>query len=310
MTGCSKVSPACAHCYAERMARRLQAMGQPRYARGFEVTLHQETLERPLHWRKPRQVFVTSMGDLFHDDVPDEFIQRVFDVMRRTPKHLYLVLTKRSARMAAMSAPTTRGGSDICGRPAPPSGGCRWSRCSGRSIRSTSTASTGWSWAASPGRGRGRSRPTGPVRSATSAAEPASRSSSSSGAAGAGNAEDLCSTGWSGDRCPNGPLTLKLRLRVRNRTTAEGAGSSSRAAADRRPHAQACGRRSGPCGRRQRLVARRRRWALPCSSRRQRRLWDIRSSSFMAGAVMGSAYASALESSSTLRARICSSSCA
>jgi len=138
----------------------------------------------------------------------------------------------------------------------------------------------------------------------------ASRSSSSSGAAGAGNAEDLCSTGWSGDRCPNGPLTLKLRLRVRNRTTAEGAGSSSRAAADRQPHAQACGRRSGPCGRRQRLVARRRRWALPCSSRRQRRLWDIRSSSFMAGAVMGSAYASALESSSTLRARICSSSCA
>lgn len=104
VTGCSKVSPGCAHCYAERMARRLQAMGQPRYARGFEVVAHEESVELPLHWNKPREVFVTSMGDLLHDDVPDDFVIRIFDVMRRAHRHRFQLLTKRSPRLARMAA--------------------------------------------------------------------------------------------------------------------------------------------------------------------------------------------------------------
>ena len=79
VTGCTKISPGCAHCYAERMARRLKAMGQPNYARGFEVTLHEAALELPLQWRKPQMIFVNSMSDLFHEDVPTEFILRVFE---------------------------------------------------------------------------------------------------------------------------------------------------------------------------------------------------------------------------------------
>src|SRR5438067_11408486 len=83
LTGCTKVSPGCKHCYAERMANRLKAMGQPNYAKGFDLTLHESMLGQPLTWRKPRTVFVNSMSDLFHEDVPAEFIHRVFDVMRR-----------------------------------------------------------------------------------------------------------------------------------------------------------------------------------------------------------------------------------
>jgi len=103
LTGCTKVSPGCKHCYAERMAKRLQAMGQPNYANGFELTLHEDKLEEPLSWRKPRAVFVNSMSDLFHHDVPDEFIQRVFAVMRQASWHRFQVLTKRSGRLARMS---------------------------------------------------------------------------------------------------------------------------------------------------------------------------------------------------------------
>ena len=77
LTGCDKISPGCKHCYAERMAARLQAMGQPNYARGFELTLHEQTLKVPLGWRTPRTIFVNSMSDLFHKDVPEEFIRRV-----------------------------------------------------------------------------------------------------------------------------------------------------------------------------------------------------------------------------------------
>ena len=99
ITGCTKVSPGCTHCYAERMARRLQAMGQPNYANGFTLTLHENSLEWPLRWKKPQMIFVNSMSDLFHEDVPLEFIQRVFDVMRRTPHHTFQVLTKRSGRL-------------------------------------------------------------------------------------------------------------------------------------------------------------------------------------------------------------------
>lgn len=100
VTGCTKVSPGCAHCYAEGMAKRLQTMGVEKYRNGFQVTLHPEALEEPLRWRKPRMVFVCSMGDLFHEDVPDEFIGAVFDVMASADQHIFQVLTKRAERMA------------------------------------------------------------------------------------------------------------------------------------------------------------------------------------------------------------------
>jgi len=103
VTGCDKVSPGCKHCYAERMAERLRAMGQPNYRNGFELTLQPQTLELPLQWRKPRTIFVNSMSDLFHERVPFEYIQRVFDVMRRAHWHRFQVLTKRAGRLAELS---------------------------------------------------------------------------------------------------------------------------------------------------------------------------------------------------------------
>jgi len=103
VSGCTKISPGCAHCYAERMAKRLQAMGQYRYRNGFAVTLHEEAVEEPLSWKKPRVVFVNSMSDLFHEDVPVEFIQQVFAVMNRCPQHTFQILTKRAQRMAELS---------------------------------------------------------------------------------------------------------------------------------------------------------------------------------------------------------------
>lgn len=104
LTGCSKVSPGCKHCYAERMAKRLQAMGQPNYANGFRLTLHEQVLELPLRWKKPQMIFVNSMSDLFHADVPFEFIQRVFEVMRKADWHTFQILTKRSSRVAALDS--------------------------------------------------------------------------------------------------------------------------------------------------------------------------------------------------------------
>lgn len=103
VTGCRKISPGCAHCYAERMAKRLQAMGQKNYARGFEVALHPHCLELPLSWKKSQLIFVNSMSDLFIDEVPDEFIQKVFDVMNRASWHTFQVLTKRTERFCEMS---------------------------------------------------------------------------------------------------------------------------------------------------------------------------------------------------------------
>ncbi len=103
VTGCTKVSPGCLNCYAERMARRLQAMGQPNYRNGFDVTLHPHMLELPLRWQRPRTVFVNSMSDLFHDDVPVEFIQQVFDVMHQAKQHRFQVLTKRAERLAKLA---------------------------------------------------------------------------------------------------------------------------------------------------------------------------------------------------------------
>jgi protein gp37 len=99
ITGCTKVSPGCKHCYAERMARRLQAMGQRNYVNGFNPTLHPRMLELPMRWTKPQMIFVNSMSDLFHTDVPLEFIQDTVDVMRRASWHTFQVLTKRSGRL-------------------------------------------------------------------------------------------------------------------------------------------------------------------------------------------------------------------
>ena len=99
LTGCTKVSPGCKHCYAERMARRLQAMGQPNYANGFKLTLHEHVLEYPLSWKKPQMVFVNSMSDLFHQVVPLDFIQKTFNIMRQAHWHTFQVLTKRSSRL-------------------------------------------------------------------------------------------------------------------------------------------------------------------------------------------------------------------
>ena len=99
VTGCTKISHGCRNCYAERMARRLQAMGLEKYGNGFEVTLHPDALENPLQWRKPRLVFVNSISDLFHADVPAEFIQSVFQTMNRGAQHTFQVLTKRPSRV-------------------------------------------------------------------------------------------------------------------------------------------------------------------------------------------------------------------
>jgi protein gp37 len=99
VTGCDKVSPGCAHCYAERMAKRLHGMGQTNYRNGFQLTLQPQMLELPLRWKKPRRIFVNSMSDMFHADVPLEFIQSAFDVMRRAHWHEFQILTKRSARL-------------------------------------------------------------------------------------------------------------------------------------------------------------------------------------------------------------------
>jgi len=103
LTGCTKISPGCAHCYAERMAIRLKATGAPKYANGFGLTLHEDVLDLPLKWKKPHSVFVNSMSDLFHKDVPVEFIQKVFEVMKRANWHSYHLLTKRSDRLLELS---------------------------------------------------------------------------------------------------------------------------------------------------------------------------------------------------------------
>ncbi|MDP3273822.1 MAG: phage Gp37/Gp68 family protein [Deltaproteobacteria bacterium] len=103
VTGCNKISPGCKHCYAERMAERLQAMGQPNYKDGFKLTLQPTMLEHPPQWKKPQTIFVNSMSDLFHKDVPIAYIQRVFDVMRRAHWHCFQVLTKRADRLAELS---------------------------------------------------------------------------------------------------------------------------------------------------------------------------------------------------------------
>ena len=103
VTGCTKVSPGCKFCYAEIMAKRLQAMGQANYRNAFDLTLHEHMLDVPLHWKKGRRIFVNSMSDLFHKDVPLDFVQRVFEVMREASQHQFRVLTKRSERVRELA---------------------------------------------------------------------------------------------------------------------------------------------------------------------------------------------------------------
>ena len=100
ITGCSKISAGCVNCYAEVMARRLQAMGQDKYLGGFKLALHEDALKEPLQWKKPHTIFVCSMSDLFHKDVSDEFINKVISIIKLTPQHRYQLLTKRADRMA------------------------------------------------------------------------------------------------------------------------------------------------------------------------------------------------------------------
>ncbi len=102
VTGCTKISPGCTHCYAERMAKRLKAMGQRNYRNGFRLTLQLHMLELPLRWKKPQTIFVNSMSDLFHKDVPLDYIQKVFDVMRQAHWHRFQILTKRADRLAEL----------------------------------------------------------------------------------------------------------------------------------------------------------------------------------------------------------------
>jgi len=103
VTGCTKISPGCQFCYAERLAKRLRAMGNPNYANGFELQLQEHMLEIPLRWKQPRTIFVNSMSDLFHQDIPLEYIQRVFSVMNRASQHRFQVLTKRADRLAKLA---------------------------------------------------------------------------------------------------------------------------------------------------------------------------------------------------------------
>ncbi len=103
VTGCTKISTGCKHCYAERMAKRLQAMGQPNYRDGFEVRCHHDVLGAPQKWKKPQMIFVNSMSDLFHNEVPASFIDEIFFTMNETPWHTYQVLTKRAGRMAQLA---------------------------------------------------------------------------------------------------------------------------------------------------------------------------------------------------------------
>ena len=103
VTGCTKLSDGCLNCYAERMARRLRAMGQPNYTNGFTVTCHPKAVELPLGWKKSQMIFVNSMSDLFHEAVPTKFIEEVFLTMNQAPQHCFQVLTKRANRLAELA---------------------------------------------------------------------------------------------------------------------------------------------------------------------------------------------------------------
>lgn len=107
VTGCTKVSDGCANCYANTMAKRLQSMGNKKYQNGFRLTLHEDCLEDPLTWRKPSLIFVNSMSDLFHEDIPLEYVKRVFSTMNEAHWHTFQVLTKRAERLLELSPELT-----------------------------------------------------------------------------------------------------------------------------------------------------------------------------------------------------------
>ena len=104
VTGCTKISPGCRYCYAERMAKRLQAMGQRNYSRGFKLAIHEDSLDLPLKWKKPQNIFVNSMSDLFHEEIPPDFICKVFEIMKTASWHRFQILTKRADRLLEMNA--------------------------------------------------------------------------------------------------------------------------------------------------------------------------------------------------------------
>lgn len=103
VTGCTKISPGCKNCYAERMSKRLNAMGSENYENGFKLTTHAHVVELPLHWRKPQVIFVNSMSDLFHKNVSFDFILKVFETMNKAHWHIFQVLTKRSERLLELN---------------------------------------------------------------------------------------------------------------------------------------------------------------------------------------------------------------
>lgn len=102
ITGCTKISPGCKYCYAEKMSWRLKAMGQRNYRNGFNLCIHEHVFDYPLKWKKPQTIFVNSMSDLFHEEVPKDVIYRIFEVMRQAHWHTFQVLTKRSERLLNM----------------------------------------------------------------------------------------------------------------------------------------------------------------------------------------------------------------
>ncbi len=102
-TGCTKISDGCKNCYAEKLSYRLKAMGNPKYKKGFKITTHHNSLVEPFKWKKHQMVFINSMSDIFHEDIEDEFILKVFDTMNNTPQHTYQVLTKRTKRLVFLS---------------------------------------------------------------------------------------------------------------------------------------------------------------------------------------------------------------
>ncbi|PKM79264.1 MAG: hypothetical protein CVU88_06680, partial [Firmicutes bacterium HGW-Firmicutes-13] len=104
VTGCTKISDGCKNCYAFTMARRLKLMGNAKYSNGFSITLHDYCLEEPLKWKKPILIFVNSMSDLFHEDIPVEFIKKVFNIMNRASWHNFQILTKRAERLAEIAS--------------------------------------------------------------------------------------------------------------------------------------------------------------------------------------------------------------
>jgi protein gp37 len=103
VTGCTQISDGCLNCYAMKMAKRLKLMGNKKYANGFDVTTHEGCLNDPLAWKKPSMVFVNSMSDLYHENVPDDYIRKVFEVMNSSPQHTFQLLTKRPERLVSIA---------------------------------------------------------------------------------------------------------------------------------------------------------------------------------------------------------------